>query len=54
MQIGLYQLLVAKQGELNASREFVEAVRDYWTAKAQLTLAVGGRAGAAAGDGVRR
>jgi outer membrane protein, heavy metal efflux system len=46
MQIGLYQLLVAKQGELNANREYVEAVRDYWTSKAQLALALGGRTGA--------
>jgi cobalt-zinc-cadmium efflux system outer membrane protein len=52
MQIGLYQLLVAKQSELNANREYVEAVRDYWTSKAQLALAVGGRSGSASAPGV--
>jgi len=43
MQVGLYQLLVAKQSEVNASREYVEAIRDYWTAKARLAQALGGR-----------
>jgi cobalt-zinc-cadmium efflux system outer membrane protein len=43
MQVGLYQLLSAKQSELNASREYVEAIRDYWTAKARLAQALGGR-----------
>ncbi len=43
MQIGLVQLLNARQGQTNAYREYVEALRDYWTARSDLELAVGGR-----------
>lgn len=42
MQIGLFQLLVAKQNEVTANREYIESVRDYWTARADLELALGG------------
>lgn len=43
MQIGLSQLLNARQGQTNAYREYIEALRDYWTARSDLDLAVGGR-----------
>ena len=43
MQLGLLQLLNARQGQTNAYREYVEALRDYWTARSDLELAVGGR-----------
>jgi cobalt-zinc-cadmium efflux system outer membrane protein len=41
MLIGAYQLLAAKQNEVNAYREFIEALRDYWIARADLERAVG-------------
>jgi cobalt-zinc-cadmium efflux system outer membrane protein len=42
MLLGTPQLLLAKQGELNAYREFIEALRDHWTARADLERATGG------------
>lgn len=43
MLLGVYQLLLAKQNEVSAYREYIEAVRDYWIARAELERAVGGR-----------
>jgi cobalt-zinc-cadmium efflux system outer membrane protein len=43
MLIGVYQLLAAKQAEVTAYREYIEAVRDYWLARSDLERAVGGR-----------
>jgi cobalt-zinc-cadmium efflux system outer membrane protein len=43
MLLGVYQLLLAKQNEVNAYREYIEAVRDYWIARSSLERAVGGR-----------
>jgi cobalt-zinc-cadmium efflux system outer membrane protein len=43
MLIGVYQLLETKQDEVDAYREYVESVRDYWLARADLERAVGGR-----------
>ncbi len=43
MLLGVYQVLLAKQAEVNAYREYIEAVRDYWIARADLERAVGGR-----------
>jgi len=42
MLVGTVQLLQAKQGEVNAYRELIEALRDYWTARANLERATGG------------
>ena len=42
MQIGVFDLLRAKQEEVNAGREYVEALREYWVARAELEKAVGG------------
>lgn len=42
MQVSLFDLLRAKQDEVNAGREYVEALRDYWVARAELEKAVGG------------
>jgi cobalt-zinc-cadmium efflux system outer membrane protein len=39
MLLGAYQLLAAKQNEVNAYREFIEALRDYWIARADLERA---------------
>lgn len=48
MLIGVYQLLQAKQDEVQAYRGYVEAVRDYWVARSELERAVGGRIALAA------
>lgn len=42
MLIGLPQLLLAKQSETEAWRDYVDSVRDYWVARAELERAVGG------------
>lgn len=44
MLIGLYELLENKNEQLSASIQYVEALRDYWTAQVELTRALGGRA----------
>ena len=43
MLLGVYELLLAKQNEVNAYREYIEATRDYWLARSDLERAVGGR-----------
>jgi cobalt-zinc-cadmium efflux system outer membrane protein len=43
MLLGVYQLLAAKQAEVTAYREYIEAIRDYWLARSDLERAVGGR-----------
>ena len=40
---GVFELIAAKQQEYDAYQEYLEAVRDYWTARAQLRAVVGGR-----------
>ena len=43
MQKGTYELITAEERELTAEREYTEAWRDYWIARAELEKAVGGR-----------
>ncbi|WP_240359066.1 TolC family protein [Pyxidicoccus trucidator] len=43
MQLGLYALLAAKREQVEAYRSYIEAVRDYWMARAELERLVGGR-----------
>ena len=51
MFVGVFQLLQAKQAQINAGREYIESLRDYWVARAELEKQVGGRLpGSAAGD----
>jgi cobalt-zinc-cadmium efflux system outer membrane protein len=50
MLLGVYQLISAKQNEVNTYREYIETVRDYWIARADLERAVGTRLAAAAGS----
>jgi cobalt-zinc-cadmium efflux system outer membrane protein len=40
---GGYDLLLAKQNEIAAQRGYVEALRDYWIARADLERAIGGQ-----------
>ena len=43
MLIGVYELLLAKQNQINAGREYIESLQDYWIARSDLERAVGGR-----------
>jgi cobalt-zinc-cadmium efflux system outer membrane protein len=43
MQIGVFQLLQAKQAQIDAGREYIESLRDYWVAHCELEKALGGR-----------
>ncbi len=45
MLLGVFQLLIAKQNEINTYREFIEALRDYWSLRAELEWKVGGNLG---------
>ncbi len=42
MQVNTYDLLLTKQREIDAEREYVAAWRDYWIARTHLEEAVGG------------
>lgn len=42
MQVSTFVLLRAKEDEVNSERESIEALRNYWTARAELERAVGG------------
>lgn len=43
MLMGTYELLETRKGQVEAQHEQVLALRDYWIARAELELAVGGR-----------
>ena len=43
MQVGVFQLLLAKQQEIDSSKQYVDALRDYWISRAQLTQILDGR-----------
>lgn len=43
MLIGAYELLETRAAQLEVQQDYVEAVRGYWVARADLELAVGGR-----------
>ncbi len=42
MLLGVFQLLLAKQAEVEAYRQYIESVRDYWIARAELERVAGG------------
>lgn len=42
MLVGVFQLLQAKQNEMQARRDFIDAQRDYWTARTDLDRALHG------------
>ena len=44
MQMGLYELLAMKKSEVETMRAYLDTVRDYWVARAELERALGGRA----------
>jgi cobalt-zinc-cadmium efflux system outer membrane protein len=43
MLLGLYQLIDIKQAQVMAHAQYIAAVRDYWSARADLERAVGGQ-----------
>ncbi|HKQ47550.1 MAG TPA: TolC family protein [Phycisphaerae bacterium] len=43
MQIGPIQLLQARQAQLDAGRQYIESLRNYWVSRAELERVVGGR-----------
>jgi cobalt-zinc-cadmium efflux system outer membrane protein len=51
MLVGVFQLLQAKSGQIEGTRQYIEALRDYWTARAELERAAGGRLSGSAGAG---
>jgi cobalt-zinc-cadmium efflux system outer membrane protein len=42
MLVGVFELLQARRSQLDASQAYVESVRDYWIARAELRKSVGG------------
>jgi cobalt-zinc-cadmium efflux system outer membrane protein len=52
MLLGVYQLLQIRQQEVGAMAEYLNALRDYWTARSDLEHAVGGRLPVAASTAV--
>ena len=46
MLLGPAQLLAAKQSQVDTYQQYVEALRDYWSGRAELERALGGRLGA--------
>ncbi len=43
MLLGVFQLLAAKQAEISAYRDFLDALKTYWTLRAELEMEVGGK-----------
>lgn len=43
MFISVFQLLQAKRDEIDAAAQYIQALRTYWTSRAELERAVGGR-----------
>ena len=43
MLLGAYELLLAKQAEVGAYRDYIDVVREYWIARSDLERATGGR-----------
>jgi cobalt-zinc-cadmium efflux system outer membrane protein len=41
MLLGVFELLALKQDEFHAYQGYIEAIRDYWLARADLGLATG-------------
>lgn len=54
MLIGIFELLATKQQEYDAYQGYLEAVRDYWLARAELTRAVGNTLPSSANIGSKR
>jgi cobalt-zinc-cadmium efflux system outer membrane protein len=44
MQLGVFELLAARRAEVEAARGYIDALRDYWIARATLARVLAGRA----------
>jgi outer membrane protein, heavy metal efflux system len=53
MQIGVFQLLTAKRDEVEAGGQYIQSLRDYWLARANLELILAGRNTLESGDAAR-
>jgi cobalt-zinc-cadmium efflux system outer membrane protein len=51
MQVGVFDLLLAKQQEVEAERRALEVLRDYWIARSEMELILNGRVPSGALDG---
>lgn len=49
MQVGAFQLLQAKRDEIEAGRGYVESLTEFWSARAELERALGGKLGTSPG-----
>ena len=43
MQLGPFQLLIAKQQQIDAGAAYIRALRDYWLARTELDQLLNGR-----------
>jgi cobalt-zinc-cadmium efflux system outer membrane protein len=43
MYVGVFQLLQAKRDQVDAGREYIDSLREYWLARCELERAIGGR-----------
>jgi cobalt-zinc-cadmium efflux system outer membrane protein len=43
MLVGVFQLLQVRRDQIDVARQYIESLRDYWTARAALERAIGGR-----------
>ena len=43
MLVGVYDLLLARQAQVQTAREYIDASKEFWLAWADLERAVGGR-----------
>jgi cobalt-zinc-cadmium efflux system outer membrane protein len=53
MTIGVFQLLAARQQEIDAGVRYVEALREYWLAKSNMELILSGGRVVASNGGSR-
>lgn len=42
MLLGVYDLLLARRNQLDAQRDYLETLKSYWLARADLERAIGG------------
>jgi cobalt-zinc-cadmium efflux system outer membrane protein len=43
MNLGVFQLMQAKRDQIEAARAYVQALREYWTARAEVDQLLAGR-----------
>jgi cobalt-zinc-cadmium efflux system outer membrane protein len=53
MNVGVFQLLQAKRDQIETARAYVQALREYWTARAEVDQLLAGRLPRTAGAGER-